>query len=391
MAVELQNKVNTAAPTGPFPYGDLIDETGINNGTPVDRAVYGDFHQFFARLLDKSLITPNGLPENATNGWQYYEALKSVANQYSGVNTYSSNTGLVDADFGALSVMDVNGTFDFTLPQLAVGTVLQKIVLMKLGTGTCAVLPFAGDTISPSENIYLKAGDTIVLVSFGFGWLVESRHKAQDYPVTVFASGTANITERELRGMNIINFSGNTTVNLPAITGAYAGQMIAFQKQQGGVATLVPNGADIIYPSTTITLVDGDCVILQNVIGVHWMVISRFTAADFVIDPWHQVGAVGEPPFIGGWVNSGGFAALEFKKVGNRVYVRGTITTTINAPSICALPANYCPTAEQYSIAQEVGTNTVWAMRINPAGTLHMMAGVWAGLDFGISFNYLLD
>ena len=72
----LRDKPNTAAPTGIFPYGDIKDDLGENNGTPVNREVYGDIHQFVEELMVFGAVNPNGLPDNASNGFQIAQALK---------------------------------------------------------------------------------------------------------------------------------------------------------------------------------------------------------------------------------------------------------------------------------------------------------------------------
>ncbi len=83
MAIELENKPNVEAPSATYPYGDIKDDTGLNDGTPVNKLVHADFHQFFAALLDiggvVGGIVPNGLPENADNGFQYILSLNSAA------------------------------------------------------------------------------------------------------------------------------------------------------------------------------------------------------------------------------------------------------------------------------------------------------------------------
>jgi hypothetical protein len=73
----LANKTNVVAPGGSYSYGRIKDKTGpsATDGTPVSEDVYGDFHQFFERMLDWAGITPNDLPENDTNGYQAFEAL----------------------------------------------------------------------------------------------------------------------------------------------------------------------------------------------------------------------------------------------------------------------------------------------------------------------------
>lgn len=76
MAIALENKTNVDAPSVAYPFGKIRD--GEDSGTPVNTEVYGDFHQFFAKLLDEANITPNGQPENATDGFEYIDALLKV-------------------------------------------------------------------------------------------------------------------------------------------------------------------------------------------------------------------------------------------------------------------------------------------------------------------------
>lgn len=78
MAIALENKTNVDAPTVAYPFGKIRD--GEDTGTPVNTEVYGDLHQFFAKLLDEANITPNGQPENATDGFEYIEALQKLIN-----------------------------------------------------------------------------------------------------------------------------------------------------------------------------------------------------------------------------------------------------------------------------------------------------------------------
>lgn len=75
MAIKLEDKTNVDAPDAAYPFGKIRDNNGSGNGTPVNSQVYGDFHQFFAKMLAESGVTVNGLAENQTNGFQYFEAL----------------------------------------------------------------------------------------------------------------------------------------------------------------------------------------------------------------------------------------------------------------------------------------------------------------------------
>src|SRR5687768_17195851 len=87
MARILANKTNVDAPDADYPYGKIRDNPGNNTGTPINEQVYGDVHQFFARLMAKQAGAPvgtvvaNDLPENVPNGFQFFEALEGVINQ----------------------------------------------------------------------------------------------------------------------------------------------------------------------------------------------------------------------------------------------------------------------------------------------------------------------
>jgi hypothetical protein len=78
MAYKITTKPNTIAPSAEYPFGDIRNNTGGNNGTPVNRLVYADFHQFFAKMAAEAAVTLNDLPDNATNGFQFFEALQNV-------------------------------------------------------------------------------------------------------------------------------------------------------------------------------------------------------------------------------------------------------------------------------------------------------------------------
>lgn len=87
MAINLRLKQNVLTPNSEYPYGAIQDDTGANNGTPVNTEVYGDFHQFFAKMFAASGLTYNNLPDNAYDGFQYYDALVAVITL--GINVHS--------------------------------------------------------------------------------------------------------------------------------------------------------------------------------------------------------------------------------------------------------------------------------------------------------------
>lgn len=71
----LASKTNVTAPGGDYPYGRLKNNPGDGTGTPVNELVYGDFHQFFEKLMADAGLSANGLPENSANGFQLNAAL----------------------------------------------------------------------------------------------------------------------------------------------------------------------------------------------------------------------------------------------------------------------------------------------------------------------------
>lgn len=93
MARGIQNYPNIKAPDVDYPNGDIRDKTPVLPGTPVDKTVYSDMHQFFAKLLRLAQINANGLPENEYSGFQYIEALKIVSNPFLYLTGTMSQTG----------------------------------------------------------------------------------------------------------------------------------------------------------------------------------------------------------------------------------------------------------------------------------------------------------
>lgn len=77
-------KPQVITPNSEYPYGRIQDDTstGADDGTPVNEEVYGDMHQFFAKLMAvaESLggASYNNEPENAYDGFQSYDALVEV-------------------------------------------------------------------------------------------------------------------------------------------------------------------------------------------------------------------------------------------------------------------------------------------------------------------------
>ena len=76
----LSTQQNITPPTTDFLDGRIKDDVGnVGTGTPVNERVYGDMHQFIAKIMRESDVTPNNLPDNESNGHQIFEAFRELA------------------------------------------------------------------------------------------------------------------------------------------------------------------------------------------------------------------------------------------------------------------------------------------------------------------------
>lgn len=81
MARGLQNYPGVSAPDSDYPNGNIVD-----GATPVTAEVYSDMHQTLAKVMRETGpdvgTSPNGLPENEYNGFQYVELLMAYLRSY---------------------------------------------------------------------------------------------------------------------------------------------------------------------------------------------------------------------------------------------------------------------------------------------------------------------
>lgn len=88
-------KPDTESASTSYPYGSIQDQGVSITGTPVSREVYGDFHQFFERIVAKVGVTPNDSPDNASNGFQLVQALaKYIGSNRKSITVNVSQSGL---------------------------------------------------------------------------------------------------------------------------------------------------------------------------------------------------------------------------------------------------------------------------------------------------------
>jgi hypothetical protein len=156
MALRLQSMTNVTAPGGNYPYGNVKDDDGTGNGTPVNKADFADMFQFFARLLALGGVVGNDLPENSANTFQYHTALQNIIN--------SSVVGFLQLKGG----IDCSGNPNY--PAASKGWSYVVTVAGKIGGGSGVTVAVGDYIICSADN----AGGTQGAV--GTSWFVVERN-----------------------------------------------------------------------------------------------------------------------------------------------------------------------------------------------------------------------
>jgi hypothetical protein len=79
--IRLADKDNVNAPSAQYPYGDARNKTSLVNGTKWDREMMSDIIQTSERIFALSGKTANGITDNATDGFQLYDALQTIVSK----------------------------------------------------------------------------------------------------------------------------------------------------------------------------------------------------------------------------------------------------------------------------------------------------------------------
>ncbi len=147
MAIGLQNTDNVDGPDGEYPYGKVRDNDGSGNGTPANTKTLGDFHQFFAKLLDEAGIVANGLPDNDYSGFQYFEALLAL-NGGCLVRTFNIGDWNMDTD------LSVTIPFPSGITRNQISGEYQSYPL-SIGSGLLGGLHETSNVVTPQNTVTL--------------------------------------------------------------------------------------------------------------------------------------------------------------------------------------------------------------------------------------------
>lgn len=225
MAIELQNKTNVQAPDSTWPFGKTLDDTGSNDGTPLDHATLTDYFQFFARMAGEAGITFNGLPDNDVNGWQYYQSLKMV-----------TRPGIIVADISASALMSTYAT--------AYGQYISQALLRF--TGQVAAITFTMDaSANYDEGCYLMLknnGDYAVTITPDGTDTING-----EASFTLLPGATIELMLQSATGNWVFKYGTNDSMtvgvgsapayNTPWAQSAYGGT-VKFRKDPNGLVTI---------------------------------------------------------------------------------------------------------------------------------------------------------
>lgn len=216
----------------------------------------------------------------------------------------------------------------------------------------------------------------------------------------------------------------DTTNNrfLPKIAGYYrVSGTVYFSGNPGEAAvTLYKNGIqrsgelfDVFSAPTTLSVLGGGDLIYLNgstdyvelwaytssscAIGAtstHMEINLVGASVGIIPEPWHVVGATGEPAFQNSWVNFGGtYPVAAYRKDPNgMVEIKGTVKSGTISNAIFTLPAGYRPLEERYypvsTGSNATGANQVFgAVDIVNDGRVYPLLGNTAFFNINLTFR----
>jgi hypothetical protein len=180
MATGLQNQPNTSPVTADYPNKNIQDNSGLGDGTPFDKQVYADFHQFFAKLMRLTGIVPNVLPENESNGFQYIQALLGMNADFGELIAFDRSGSLFGVSGSKSPLLYATGgapdVGDIALEDSTVASErnLEVITVLNNSTNVLNIFPGGLDTINGLASLAIASGATrrLVLHKTNANWIV---------------------------------------------------------------------------------------------------------------------------------------------------------------------------------------------------------------------------
>jgi len=226
MAINLGDQANIdKSDLANYPNGQIQDNDGTDNGTPINRVTSSDLWMFFDKLMRQASLSYNGDFDNEGNGYQYVDALIALASKSDYVLSLTSVSGVLNLNT-RLGILQDNEKL------LAVAAADYVAETQIKGTDS----PVVTKSIIITQQ--WKAGDYLLLVNTGAGVKIIQQVNGDNINVIVAANNFLKAAN------NAVTLTGSATNS--AVTPASL--LYAFQQRLNDATNAAPFVASASQP-----------------------------------------------------------------------------------------------------------------------------------------------
>ena len=124
--------INTIPPSVDYPMGRIKNDTGVNDGTPIVEENNGDIMETVTFFMNRSKTTPNGIPDNVTNGYQIANAIRETGGKFNTIYPATINTNKVEVPFRLDNIYEG----EFVIVQFNLNTESENVLSVNKIVGT---------------------------------------------------------------------------------------------------------------------------------------------------------------------------------------------------------------------------------------------------------------
>lgn len=213
-----------------FPDKRIQDNDGSSNGTPINEKVYGDMHEYFAKLMRLYGYTFNELPDNETNGYQYINALRALATKNDFILNLIESGGKISVPVKLGLITEGEGfvcltNFTRTAETEMIGSLdpvpVSFVINFKGGVHLAGEYVRVVKTAAGVDLIRLSDGDALDAIATDFGFLKAATQPQED----AGAINTAATTPLTNFTTFVLRVNGNPESDPFLVTQTYNGLM----------------------------------------------------------------------------------------------------------------------------------------------------------------------
>jgi hypothetical protein len=229
MAINLGDQLNIdKSDLANYPNGQIQDNDGTDNGTPINRVTSSDLWMFFDKLMRNAALSYNGNFDNEGNGYQYIDALMSLASKSDYVLSLTT-TG------GGTPILNIN-------TRLGILQTNEKLLALAVSDYTSETQITGTDSPVVTKSIIItqqwKAGDYLLLVNTPSGIKIIQEVNGDNINTIVAANNFLKAAN------NVVTLAGTATN--AAVTPASL--LYAFQQRLNDGTNAAPFFADSTKP-----------------------------------------------------------------------------------------------------------------------------------------------